>query len=547
MARSTLRISFTSLVLAGIGVAQPTFQAGVHEDPTIGFKVKVPDKWTMVPVDIDEKWIVGKYLCNRDYAAKTAYVMIKPEMRIFHFTPEKAKVTEKVETRGDTTYTSRVATFRNYLEWYKEFMKGGRGFHVESEKEDKMGDVLVTKLEILTDQGADGALRYLCWVFKRPDGSTVAIDFNQLDDYYKNVAGDFEKCLRSFRFFEPTAAAGGEGDELENPIWTRDRSKWRELPKSERWKIRQTMDTKRRAKVLSHIPEGWTTQESRSKRFTALTHADKKYTSYILDTADATWEWLDKKFADLSDEYVMVGTIRICESVDEAASYGAKSNDWNSYSADDREIVTWKDRDSGTSGGGWNRLLMTSLLTSYLRDKDYYAIVYAPVWLIVGSSFYLSTADLDGRRLNFKSDNIEKVYVREAEREGSLRTFNELITTASDDWPKERQAVIRYLFQLSAMVRFLESREASRFKFLDKFIPRYVAAVVKAGEQWEKAHPGRTQAKTEAEEEARAKDRSKENREREKFVIDTVNKEVANFSQKEWQQLEAAWKAWQTK
>lgn len=540
------RLAMSPLLLAVLVAAQqPSFQGGVHEDPVVGFKLKVPDKWTFVPVDIDERWMVGKYLCNRDYVAKTAYVMIKPEMRIIHFTPEKAKIQEKTETRGNTTYSSKTATFRNYNEWFKEFMKGGRGFHIESQKEEKVGDIPVTKLEILTDQGADGALKYLCWIYQRQDGSTLAIDFVQLADYYKNVESDFEKTLRSVRFFEPTVTASAGGDDLENPMWTHDRSKWRELPKTERWKIRQSMDTKRRDKILAHVPDGWITQDSRSKRFVALSHADRKYTTLVLDTADAAWDWLDARFGDLSDEYVMAGTIRICKDFDEARSYGAKSASGDSYSSDDREILDWKDRDSGSAGGG-QRGLFISLLRSYLRDKDSNA-GYAPLWIIVGLAEYLTSGELQGRKLVFKSDTYEKVFIREAEREGALRTFNEIITTVSDDWPRDTMPYWRYRAQVASLVRFLESREASRMKFLDKFIPRYAAAVIKAGEQWEKDHPGTAQAKTEEEEAERAKGQSKAGREQEKFVIDSVAKEVANFSQKEWQQLEATWKKWLTK
>jgi hypothetical protein len=535
-------------VLAVLAAAQkPSFQGGVHEDPVIGFKIKVPDKWTFVPVDIDEKWIVAKYNCHREYAGKTAYVMYRPRLQVVHFTPEKAKVKERTETRGDTTYTSKVAAFRNYLEWFKELMKGGVGFHVESEKQDKIGDVPVTKLEILTDQGGDGALRFLVWIYQRPDESTVAVEFSQLEDYYKNLEGDFMKSLRSFRFIEPVAdASASEHDLLENPMWTFDRAKWRELPKTERWKIRQSMDTKRRELVLADVPDGWKVQESRSKRFTAISHVDPKYTTLVLDTADATWDWLDKRFGDLSDEYVMAGTIRICKDMDEARAYGISSADWDSFSFDDREIVEWKERDAGTSGGG-QTWLMNSLLQAYLLDKDSYAQGYAPSWIILGLGFYLASGELEGRRLSFKSDTYERIFLREAEREGALRTFNEIITTVSDDWPKEWRPFYRYAYQLSSLVRFLESREASRMKFLDDFIPRYAAAVVKAGEQWKKDHPATAQAKTEEEEEARAKNRAKARREREKFVIDYVNKEIANFSQKEWQQLEAAWKKWLTR
>ncbi len=539
-----LALVLTTL-LGSVAAQQPSFANGHHEDPRVGYRIRVPDKWTMVPVDIDEKWIVGKYLCNRDYNSKLDGRPYKPELRVVHFSADKAKVQEKTETHGDTTYISKNTTFRNYKDWFGEYIKTtGLGFFIESETTEDLGGIPVTKLEIMTNQTGEKVYKYFTWIYERKeDGSTVAVEFSQLHDWVKNVQPEFERSLKSFRFIDVVAGNGAADTELENPMWTRFRSKWREMPKLERWKVRQSMETKRRELILKSIPEGWTTQDSRSKRFVALTHADKKYTTLVLEMAEATWEWLDKRFADVSDEYVMAGVIRICQNADEAQSYQGKSADGASFSADNREIVDYKDRDAGSSGGG-QRNLVSGLTNGYFYDKDTYAYSYTPNWLVSGLSSYLASADLEGRKLNFKTDTWERVLLREAERENSLRTFNELISTAADDWPKERAAYWRYQAQLSALIRFLESREAERIKPLKGFVPNYVRASIKAGEEWVKTRPSRTQAGTEEEEEARAKDRSKEGREQRKFVIDAVNKEAADFSQKDWAMIEAVWKKW---
>lgn len=543
----SLRLAFAAVTLVGVAFSQqPRFANGNHEDPRVGYRIRVPDKWTMVPIDIDEKWIVGKYLCNRDYNDKLTGRPYKPEMRVIHFSPDKAKVQEKQETHGDTTYISKNATFRNYKDWFGEYIKTtGLGFFIETETTEDHGGIPVTKLEMMTTATGEKVYKYVTWIYERKeDGSTVAVEFSQLHDWVKNVQTDFDRSLKSFRFIAVEAAAVGAADsELENPMWTRDRDKWREMPKLERWKIRQSMEGKRREKVLAALPEGWTTQDSRSKRFVSLTHTDKKYTTLVLDMAEATWEWLDKRFGDISDEYVMAGVIRICKDSDEARAYGGKSADGESFSQDNREIVDFKDRDAGSTGGG-QRNLIRGLSDNYFYDKDVYAYAYTPRWLMFGLSAYLATGDLEGRRLNFKTDTWERVLLREAERENSLRTFNELISTASDDWPKESLAYWRFQAQLSALIRFLESREASRIKPLKDFIPNYVRASIKAGAEWVKTRPTSTQARTEEEEEAKAKDQSKEGRERRKFIIDVVNKEAANFSQKDWQMIEAVWKNW---
>jgi hypothetical protein len=231
----TLRVALAAATLVGAALSQqPRFAAGQHEDPRVGYKIRVPDKWTMVPVDIDEKWIVGKYLCNRDYNGKVSYQSYKPEMRVIHFSPDKSKVQEKQETRGDTTYISKNTTFRNYNDWFGEYIKTtGLGFFIESETTDDVGGVPVTKLEIMTTQTGEKVLKYVTWIYERKeDGSTVAVEFSQLHDWIKNVQPDFDRSLKSFRFIAVEAGAAGAAEtELENPMWTRDRRKWREMPK----------------------------------------------------------------------------------------------------------------------------------------------------------------------------------------------------------------------------------------------------------------------------------------------------------------------------
>ncbi len=67
----TLLLAILSLTLAVAGSAQAKFSNGTHEDAGIGFRVKVPDKWTPLPVDSSEKWLVGTYVAANERVGKT--------------------------------------------------------------------------------------------------------------------------------------------------------------------------------------------------------------------------------------------------------------------------------------------------------------------------------------------------------------------------------------------------------------------------------------------------------------------------------------------
>jgi hypothetical protein len=543
------RLGLASVLFVASLAAQPRLVAGVHEDPTLGFKIRVPDKWTFVPVDLDEKWIVAKYLSNREFSAKLSGGTFKPDMVVTHFSPEKAKLMEKTETRGDTTYTQKsVITFRAYKDWFDQTMQAsGLGYTYDVEKVETVGDIQVTRLEMSVTKTNQKVLKVYAWVFDRKsDQSSIAVQFRQLPDWVEKVATDFDRSAKTFKFTAAAASNANGDDDLDAPMWMRDRSKWRELSVSERENIRKGLEVKRRERTLAHIPDGWTTQDSRTKRLTALSHADKKYTQQVLDVADATWDWLDKRFGVLSDDYVMCGLIRICKDYDEYQSYLGKSVDGDSFSETNREIVDYRERAMGNAGGQF-RGLVRGLTSSYLYDKDMWIYENQPDWLAQGLARYLSSAELEGKKLVFKSATEERVALREAERAGSLRTFNEVISTPSDDWPRERETAQRYVAHTGAMIRFLESKEAEKLKVFDKFMTRYLQAVVKVAEQWYAEHPaGQQQALTEAEEEQKAKERGKRGKEQRKYILDAVNKEVANFSAKEWQLIEAAWKKWLT-
>ncbi len=410
-----------------------------------------------------------------------------------------------------------------------------------------MADGSVTKLEFVTPRTGekDSVLEYICWVYQRKaDGSTVALEFSQLSDHFKSDVGDFEQSLKTFKFLTPTAAPTAAPTTDEKPLWLTDRPAWKAMPKAARQKAREQREAQQRQEITSSPPDGW--DVATSKRFVVLSHSNAKYNALVLDVAEASWEWLDKRFGDVSDDHVMAGTIRICRDKAEFDSYLKGVDEGESFSVKNVEVVDFRDENLGAAGGQVG--LIGGLVNNYFYGKDPYACAFAPAWLSMGLANYLSTGEVAGKRLVFKSANREKAVIRDVVRDKAARTFFDLIQIAADDMPRDRQLAERLAAQSGSLIRFLESKDAERIKPLAKFMSRYMVATVKAGEQWRTENPEvEKEVKTGPEGVEQAKAEAKKNKEMRRFILDTVNKEVAGFPQKDWLVVEAAWKAWLSK
>ncbi len=533
-----------SIALAVAGSAQAKFSNGTHEDASIGFRVKVPDKWTPLPVDSSEKWVVGTYVAANERVGKTKEIPYRAHLRIMSFPGHKGGAEPAESPKGGDE--SKPQT--NYKDWFVDGLKSsGLSYVADSEKTESLADGPVTKLEFVTPRTGekDSVLKYLCWVYQRKaDGTTVALEFSQLSDHFKSDVGDFEQSLKTFKFLTPTTVSIATPGTNEKPLWLSDRAAWQAMQKAARHKVREQLEAQQRQAIASSPPADW--EVATAKRFVVLSHSNPKYNALVLDVAEATWDWLDKRFGDLSDDYVMAGTIRICRDKAEFDSYLKGVNEGDSFNTKSVEVVDFRDEDLGAAGGQLG--LIGGLANNYFYGKDPHACAFVPTWLSTGLANYLSSGEVAGKRLVFKSANREKAIIREVTRDKAARTFFDLIHTAGDDMPRDRQLAERMAAQLGSLIRFLESKDAERIKPLAKFMSRYLVATVKAGEQWKTQNPDvEKEVKTGAEAEEQAKAEAKKNKEMRRFILDTVNKEVAGFAQKDWLVIEAAWKAWLSK
>ena len=147
MTRPTPRCLFVSLQSprSPCALRAQGLKAGWHEDTKTGFKIKVPDKWECVPIAVEEKWIVAKYLADKPVLGKKGKYMgmeQKPQMRVIVFSDEarKFKPAEVEEDRGEgrprrrSRYKDAEVPYKDYKDYMKRNVQDG-GFYFDKEKE----------------------------------------------------------------------------------------------------------------------------------------------------------------------------------------------------------------------------------------------------------------------------------------------------------------------------------------------------------------------------------------------------------------------------
>lgn len=544
--RALLPVMLFSLVTGAVATQTKN---GFHEDTKYGFKIKVPSKWSGVPVDIDEKWIVAKYLCNRSYQPKRSeyYIDHRPYMRVIVFTDAARKYKgPKVRQEGNTRIiTDSSVPYKNYHDYLKRNLRSG-GFFFDKEKPTKVSGVPAMQYEVKIEKSAGVPRRLISYVFEG-DEADYAVEFEVLEDHYKKLRPLCYRALKTFKFIDRAAAlsAGTTGSNRVVKADTKSlglsslshsgRKTWRKKPAAERKKRRKAHEDSRIARMTKEVPKGW--KVKKSKHVLVLTHADAKYTAKIIKAAEAFRSWLDKKFGKVSDEYPMKAIIRICADSSEARLYTQSSGDAFDPESGNREIVLYKDASfRGTSSEFSN--LFGSMYYSYIFDKDPYLYSYGPAWIRSAIWNYVQTGKVKGRSVVFEPGTSEKDALRMARRREAMKSAKEILNMTSTEMNKLYESRYRLNIAMAMqLLRYVEG-EGRRQKFLKGFVVKYMKGVIAEGERLASKGRKYTSADTEEEEEARDKERKQAGAKQQKEVMKALAQSVCNWSDKQWATLE---------
>lgn len=452
-------------------LALPAFAFGDHEDKRLGFRVGVPKDWTPLPVNVEERWVVGKYLSPKSYSwtEKGGWTTEHtPDMTMIAFVTEamKEKIKVKKETDRDGNEFIRVIADSPYKD-YQDFLKrrySGGGWYVDKTEETKVDDTAVTTYEIRVDKlSYDGPKRIVTWVYHMPDVD-VAVQFEVLQDAYPKVQTEVLRCLKSFK------GVKRNGEALVEASTPGQRFSFLELdkmPPEERAKHRQGMERESHERATKTAPPGWVVKKM--GRFLVINHSDERFAKDIVERAEAVWDWLDGAFPFIGvKEYVRAPIIRICKDDAEYNAFFKSSDGW---SFNDIEITAYNDNGGSTSWQLEN--VNRQVLDVWFTDKDrdlYWAL---PGWLTTGLSKVVASIRLKNGKVDFASDSYTRDETREMMREGRSSPVKEILTMSGRSfWEKWEN-----YYQASSLVMFFVDGTASRSKRTKELLPEYMRAL----------------------------------------------------------------------
>lgn len=513
--------------------------AAEHTDERIGFKIGTPRGWTAIPLRVDERWIVAKYLSDKTDRWNNEQgwtIEHRPEMHAIAFVSEaikaRPKVTKKENKKGETEI---LVEYESPFKDYKDFMARrytGGGYHIASEEETKVGDVSVTALEIKVERlSNDGPKRIVTWIYHVPDVD-VAVHFECLEDAYDKLKPEIQRCLRSFR---PIARSGGALFEASTPGRRLTFLDLDEMTVEERKVQKVAMEREAHEKAAANVPDGWTAKKM--GRFFVVNHTDDKYAKRVVEQAEAVWQYLEANFAFIGPgEYVRSPIIRICKDYDEEKTYYTGRGDatWNNL-----EIFTHKDYGGSQS---WEMEWVNRRVAMlWFEDRDRTLYWSFPQWLDAGLEEMLGRARSKNGRIDFKSDDWDREDVREAAREGRALAPRALMNMSGEDFFQDylnRQ-------QAAALVGFFLTGSAAKNKQTKDLLTTYLKnlkSVVDAVEKEEESASGKKKdgdPKTEDEEDEAFKNERQAWQKREKRVMEeTWHKTFGAWSDSEWKRFE---------
>lgn len=522
-----------TLVMSGFLGAQ-----GVHRDDQRGFSIRPPAGWTPIPIKSSEKWVVTKYLSDKEYRDKKEGYTHRPDMKVVLF-PDA--VTEnrggKVTKKGSTIILQANNPFKDFDAYLKANAQGGFFRADRGEKTNiTVNGIKVTckhyKFEKLTAQRIG-----IAWIFEGRDAKW-AVYFEGLEDHIKKLEPKFTKSQKSFKFIRRKGSilegrTSSDNDiviEIEDPT-----DKKKDTPAEKIQKRSDKFDREVR-RASSALTKGWTIQKT--KNFVAFTHVDKKYTTKVLKRCEAVRKWMEKNFKFLKTGQAGRTIVRICDSSAEERSF---SESGGFSFGGGFEIVTHKPE--GGMGEWEGQWVNKAVVRKWFADKNQSLAWGMPSWLDTGLQEVLGSAELKGSGLRMKPSIWEKTTLRELANDGKLVKPRKFLSAGWQEFYKVDSASS----QAGTFMRFLLNGPKGKTK---GFIENYMNSILAiAAEEETKAEAERkakdgevkkkmTEEEEEAAEEARFKARNGKKDERLKHIFDRA---FGTWSEKKWKKFESSY------
>ncbi|GEM_PF-3157135 len=528
----------------------------IYKNPKYGFEFKIPRDFHEVPINLDEKWVVAKFLYKRPLEGKRVFRQMTPEVRVIIFPKFSAKEfakhrITKVKKGSETVITALQNPYRNYKEYLRENYKKG-GWFVKEEKDVKIGGLPASQKTIEVSRkmmGETKASDYLySWEIRYPD-ATYVFQFEILADYAKKFRSSIRSSVRTFKPIPRT-------EDLKTPTSTGSKITITKFdPKAKKaTEASATPEGRRKArkeklariitKAKKSLPPGWAYYEKKPFMYLYNQKVGLRFVKRVAKQSNMLWKWLHQNLDFIGEDFAVGGVIRICNSSAEANAYIDTSGK-NAYSARTREVVIYKDRDWGFDEMSW--YLNAGITQRFLADKNERLWYSLPPWLDDGFTYYIKNFKPKNGRLVSKPSDYEMEIIRDYLRSNKFRPAKELIQAKYGKGYDTNKLEDRV--EALAISNFLMTKGQKKKKFA-KIISSYLRILDKEIRDLEREFNKKIFAST-PKKKGGKDDGDKENwlrswkEKRNKIFKTCLEKTFKGWTDRDWKMLDKAWrKAW---
>jgi hypothetical protein len=428
-------VAVAAAVALGAGASEA--RADEWKDAKLGYSINPPRKWTKRPIATSERFIVAKWESEREYEDRDPKSWDgethRPSLDVVVI--PLALATQKggtVSTDPDGKAKLRLAApFTDLKGWLEKTLpeKEDTGFYFSKEEEAQVGGTKVMQYEVTMEKVLDTwhrPKRVYAWAWYGSDAIYGAVA-DTLLKCEGDLKPDILAALKSVKIFPRTGVLPGAEHTGEDVVVTEDPSKDNSTDVDRERRRRDSFG--RQLKQLQDARgAGWTTKESAN--FTAVSHADAKFTKTVLDHAEALRGWLDKNLGYIGNGYAGKIVIQICKDRDERDAERKTGGFW---SADGCVVTTYKDTE-GFSSWSWQDELNNGIWGIWRDDKND-QLWKMPDWLSSGLRSLIGTATSKGSKIEFRPSLWDKEALAVQRREGKLQPAQPYFTkTQAELW-----------------------------------------------------------------------------------------------------------------
>jgi predicted lactoylglutathione lyase len=555
----TTALFSTALLVVPLLVCSPKASAQkIYRNPKFGFEFKIPRDFHEVPINLDEKWVVAKFLYKRPLEGKRVFRQMTPEVRVIIFPKFSAKEfskkrISKVKKGKETVITALQNPYRNYKEYLRENYKKG-GWFVKEEKELKIAGYPTVRKIIEVSRKMMGETKasdfIYSWEIQYPD-ATYVFHFEILADYVKKFRTSIKGSVRSFKSIPRT-------EDLKTPTSAGVTVRVKKIdPNSKATEASATPEGRRKArkdklarivkKAKSSLPPGWAFYQKKPFIYLYNQKVGLRFVKRVAKQSNMLWKWLHQNLDFIGEDFAVGGVIRICNSQAEANAYIDTSGK-NAYSARTREVVIYKDRDWGFDEMSW--YLNAGITQRFLADKNERLWYSLPPWLDDGFTYYIKNFKPKNGRLASKPSDYEMEIIRDYLRSDKFRPAKELIQAKYGKGYDSNKLEDRV--EALAISNFLMTKGQKKKKYA-KIIPTYLRILDQEIRDLEREFNKNFFGSSNPKKKKKGKkgDEEKENwlrswkEKRNKIFKTCLKKTFKGWTDRDWGNLDKAWrKAW---